>query len=114
MLVNIVENALDANRQSDRRLVQVTLDCDAVNARIRVADEGGGFRSDALSQSFSPAYTTKITDGFMHGLGLGLFIAHAVATLHGGSIHLANQEMGGALVTITLPLANKLYVNQTL
>jgi len=55
---------------------------------------------------FSPGYTTKMTDGFLHGLGLGLFIARTTVNLYGGQIHLDNNcPAPGATVTIWLPRA---------
>jgi len=38
------------------------------------------------------------------GLGLGLFLAHASIERLGGKIFLANQQQGGAIVKIILPL----------
>jgi signal transduction histidine kinase len=39
------------------------------------------------------------------GSGLGLAIVDAIARAHGGTATAANHPLGGAVTTITLPLA---------
>lgn len=104
VLLSILDNAVEANRRVRGERIQVVLTTTVTQAILYISDEGGGFAVEMLNAPFSPAYTTKITDGFMRGLGMGLFIAHAIMSLHGGTIALCNRSEGGAQVTITLPL----------
>ena len=71
---------------------------------IEISDDGEGFEADTgreLLKAFSQGdsgLTRKST-----GLGLGLTTANMLIELHNGSIKLGrSQEMGGALVTISL------------
>ncbi len=104
VLINILDNALEANRQTHNVHVRLILEVTPKEAFLKVVDEGPGFASKLLDEAFSPAYTTKITDGFMRGLGMGLFVSHAIVSLHNGTIALSNVPTGGAQVTISLPL----------
>lgn len=107
VLTNVLDNAIEANRQKQGRRVGLELNVIAHEAAIRVTDEGPGFAAQMLNQPISPAYTTKITDGFMRGLGMGLFVSQAIISLHSGSIVLENGPTGSAQVTITLPVLEK-------
>ncbi len=103
VLSNVLDNALEANRQTQGQMVRLTLTVVEREAVLSVTDQGSGFAPALLNAPFSPAYTTKITDGFMRGLGMGLFVSNAIISLHGGTITLLNNDGGGALVKITLP-----------
>jgi signal transduction histidine kinase len=102
---NILQNACEANRASGNTEVEISLDYNLREVSICVADCGVGFSEEVLNKAFHPSVTTRITDGFMRGLGLGLFSAEAVIRLHNGAIWLENRpEPPGALVTVRLPL----------
>ena len=51
---------------------------------------------------FDPFYTTKPVG---KGTGLGLSISYGIVERHGGHLEAANAEGGGAMLTLTLPLA---------
>jgi len=68
--------------------------------RIGVGDEGPGFPVDLAERVFEPFVTTKA-----RGTGLGLAICGRIVAAHGGDIRAENRPEGGALVTVTLPLA---------
>jgi two-component system, OmpR family, sensor kinase len=68
---------------------------------LHVLDEGRGFPPEFLPLAFdrfSRADEARSGDG----AGLGLPIAAAIATAHGGSIHAANRDEGGADVWISI------------
>lgn len=98
-VLNLLDNAVEAAR----RRVQVTLTEGYGRVLLSIADDGDGFSNAVLEQAFLPTFTTKLRDGFMRGLGLGLFITRMVISLHGGSVHLENRPEGGARALLELP-----------
>ena len=70
-------------------------------ARIEVRDNGSGLESEALTHALEPFFTTKDT-----GTGLGLSISYEIMQAHGGDLQLRNETSGGAVATLSLPVAN--------
>jgi C4-dicarboxylate-specific signal transduction histidine kinase len=102
VLINLIVNASDAmtTTPSFRRVIDVstaTLACGAVE--IRIKDNGKGLRANDRGKLFEAFYTTKA-----HGLGLGLSICTTIIQAHHGELTLANDDQGGAVATLTLPV----------
>ncbi|MCW8834509.1 MAG: ATP-binding protein [Colwellia sp.] len=70
---------------------------------ITIRDEGSGFSEQAINKAFEPFFTTKATH---QGSGLGLSMVFGFIKQSQGYIHIANQESGGAKISILLPLLN--------
>ena len=70
---------------------------------IRVSDNGPGNPDDVIDQVFDPFFTTRAA-----GTGLGLAVLASVVQRHGGTVHAANRESGGAQFTILLPVDSSL------
>jgi len=68
---------------------------------IRVEDEGQGIPPEYLNRIFDPFFSTKGE----RGTGLGLSIAYAAMARIGGTISAANRPKGGAMFTLSFPLA---------
>jgi PAS domain S-box-containing protein len=68
---------------------------------IRVEDEGQGIPPEYLNRIFDPFFSTKGE----RGTGLGLSIAYAAMARIGGTISAANRLKGGAMFTLSFPLA---------
>ena len=84
------------------RVVSVQTRRDAAgSAQIVVHDHGGGLPAGAEDQIFEPFVTTKPT-----GMGMGLAVARSLVDDHGGRIRAANHPAGGAVLTISLPIAS--------
>jgi two-component system sensor histidine kinase HupT/HoxJ len=101
VLVNLVENAMDAVRDAPAPRVAVTARRQGAFAVIEIADNGPGVPDQDLGKVFDPFFTTKPVG---QGTGLGLWISYGIARDHGGSLEVANQPSDGALFRLTLPL----------
>ncbi len=67
-----------------------------------VSDNGHGFPEEVLAHAYEPYVTTKA-----HGTGLGLAIVKKMVEEHAGQILIENTPLGGACITILLPLENQ-------
>lgn len=71
---------------------------------ITVEDDGPGIPDGDMERVFQPFIRLEESRGReTGGSGLGLTIARAVISAHGGDISLANRPVGGLRVTISLP-----------
>lgn len=100
VLVNLVENALDAVADLPTGRVEVRGQQTKAMAVIEVADNGSGIAEDDLSKVFDPFFTTKPVG---QGTGLGLWISYGIVRDHGGMLEAENRPGGGALFRMTLP-----------
>lgn len=102
VFMNLVQNALDAMvGQADARL-EIALEETADAVAISVRDHGSGIPEELMTQLFDPFFTTKPVG---KGTGLGLSISDKIVGDHGGHLAAANAAGGGAVFTVTLPLA---------
>lgn len=97
---NLLRNAVQALGGPGEIAIRVT--ADDARAVVVVADDGPGFPDDVLARLFREEVTTKCPET---GTGLGLFMSQKVLTKFGGTITAANRPEGGAMLTVTLPLA---------
>ena len=104
---NVIRNAVRFT--ADGTEVEVTLAPQARRAVLTVRDQGPGVPDDALQRIFKPFYRV---DGdrarSTGGTGLGLAITERAVNLHGGSVRAQNHPDQGLLVTIELPLDDRL------
>ncbi len=102
MLVNLGENALDACRVDRKKTPHaVTLRAAGHDGGVRfdVEDNGIGMEQETKEKAFTLFFSSKGSDG----TGLGLFVAHKIATAHGGSIALESRPDVGTKVSVTVP-----------
>jgi len=97
-LVNLLENALRHGGPSG--VVKVSARLDAGQALVAVEDDGPGFPPGDEERLFDKFY--RAASG--PGAGLGLAIARAIVTAHGGHIWAERREPRGAVFRFTLPL----------
>lgn len=69
-------------------------------ARIDIVDEGPGIAPEVLPHIFERFVTGKQRKG---GLGLGLYLAKRIATLHNGDLAVESKPGRGATFTLFLP-----------
>ena len=107
---NLMMNALQALEQvpAPERRLSVQLRTDGAMAKLTVGDSGPGISAQALPHLFEPFFSTRRGDqaqGSGQGLGLGLSLCDSLAQAMGGGLTAANQAAGGALFSLSLPLA---------
>jgi PAS domain S-box-containing protein len=71
-------------------------------ARIEVEDRGTGMAPEVLERVFDPFFTTRPVG---QGMGLGLSVAHAIVTAHGGTLTATSTPGKGSTFRIELPPA---------
>lgn len=100
ILVNLVQNALDA--MQDQAQPTLTVACETVQdfINVQVIDQGPGIPEADLLHVFDPFYTSKQVG---QGTGLGLYISYGLACDFGGDLTAANHAQGGAVFTLKLP-----------
>ncbi len=96
VLINLIQNALDAT--PDGGQVAVTASIDEDNVEMRVADTGHGIDRSIADSVFNPFFTTKD-----HGTGLGLALVHRIVTSHSGTIVIESEPNNGTVFIIRLP-----------
>ena len=99
VLINLMRNAVEAMRESDRReLVVRTFPNGEDEVAVEVSDTGPGISDEIAAQLFQPFVTTK-----PGGMGIGLSISKRIVEAHGGEISVRRNEAGGATFRFTLP-----------
>jgi signal transduction histidine kinase len=99
VLTNLVTNAIRHTAAGGR--IAIVAKADSNQLRVEVQDSGSGIPPEDLAKVFDRF--AKGADS--HGSGLGLAIARNLIAAHGGEISARNRPEGGAVFTITLPVA---------
>jgi signal transduction histidine kinase len=98
----VLENAVEVT--SDGDTIELSVHRHDREAAIVVADSGPGIPESQLTSVFDRfSGTDPLRDG-AHNFGLGLSIVRAVAEAHGGRVTATPSPLGGAAVTMWLPL----------
>jgi len=85
VLLNLLNNALDAVENLDDKWVKVEVASDGDRIQIAVTDSGTALPRDLQEKLFVPFFTTKAEQ---KGMGLGLSISRAIVEGHQGEIML--------------------------
>lgn len=104
LIWNLAENAIKFTPPGGS--VDVHVEREADRARFTVSDTGPGIPGEKLERVFERFFRldeARRAPAEPGGSGLGLSIAHAIVTLHGGGISAANRPEGGAVFTVHLP-----------
>lgn len=98
-LVNLISNAFDAARESEKKWVRVSVEHEEDRVKIYVVDSGSGISADRISQVFDPFYTTKL---YRKASGLGLSVSKSMAENVGGSLEYVENCLNTTFV-LSLP-----------
>jgi signal transduction histidine kinase/Fe-S-cluster-containing hydrogenase component 2 len=101
MLVNLVQNGLDACAGRGEVTMSAGLGADGRSVVMRVRDTGCGMPPEVQSQIFTPFYTTKQLG---KGTGMGMSIVYGVVKMHAGDISVESSPGSGTTFHVRLPL----------
>jgi C4-dicarboxylate-specific signal transduction histidine kinase len=102
VVVNLVQNALDAVEDAAEPAVTVRTRREGDRAVIEVEDNGRGISPEHRDRVFEPFFTTKPLG---KGTGLGLSISYKIVKQHHGCCRYASTPGRGTVFTVSLPLA---------
>jgi PAS domain S-box-containing protein len=103
MIMNIIENSLDACRadsRKERHSVRVAVRREPPYMVFDVEDNGIGMDRQTREKIFSLFFTSK----GIKGTGLGLFISNKIVDKHGGRIEVDSEPGRGSRFVVHLPL----------
>jgi signal transduction histidine kinase len=100
VLVNLIQNAIDAMASSDdgRRILQVRTEHNDDAISVDIVDTGPGIDSKKSDNIFDAFFTTK-----PNGMGLGLAICRIIVERHEGRLVVSSASPHGAVFRIMLP-----------
>lgn len=103
IVLNLVNNALDACSRGDQVVVSLEVIEDDVQEQLHivVSDTGKGMKSEVLQHALEPFYSTKSM-----GSGIGLALVREVVEQFGGELELWSQVDEGTRMTVILPINN--------
>jgi len=100
VLLNLVINSIEAIAENGSINISTVVLKPEHAVQVRIIDDGPGIATDVIDKLFQPFFTTK-----QEGLGLGLHLSKAIMDVHNGEIKAANHKKGGAIFSISLPIA---------
>lgn len=102
VLWNLVINACEGDGECGAAHIDVEVRSDGAKGRVTIdiSDDGPGFSADFLTAGLGQARSTKVG-----GSGFGLGVALALAQASDGTLTCRNASGGGAVVSLSLPLA---------
>lgn len=89
VLINLFNNACDAVRNRELKLIRISLEEDPRFYRLIVADSGAGIAENLSNKIFEPFFTTKEVG---LGTGLGLSISRSIMESHQGRIEYSRNN----------------------
>lgn len=105
VLTNLLANAAKYTLQGGR--IEVWVEVEATQVRVRVRDNGIGLSEEVRRRLFEPfVQAREARERAQGGLGLGLALVRRLVELHGGSVEAASAGPGqGSEFTVLLPRA---------
>jgi signal transduction histidine kinase len=106
VLINLIDNGIKFTPEGGAVTVKASMvETDQSAVYISVTDTGRGISSQALPRIFERLFQDgEAVDGNRTGLGLGLYIAKEIVTLHGGRMWAASEPGNGSTFSFHLPV----------
>ena len=102
VFLNLINNAIDEIGDGGTIEIRTAVE-DNKKLVVEFADNGRGIKPENLKRIFDPFFTTKDPG---KGTGLGLYVSYDIVKKLGGTISVANNQSGGAVFTIVLPIVS--------
>jgi C4-dicarboxylate-specific signal transduction histidine kinase len=105
VILNLVQNAIDAMPESGSTKREVTIQTAILNDQllaVTVNDLGTGFSPEVRARLFEPFFTTK-----REGLGMGLAICRTMIEAHSGTLTMTANRPRGSRFRFTLPMSKQ-------
>lgn len=100
LFLNLIENAVKYGRAAS-----IDISRDGGSAVVKVSDCGSGMTEEEIARAFEPFYRAEPSrNRDTGGAGLGLAIVKSAAEAHGGTVELANGQLGGLMAKVVLPI----------
>ena len=100
-IINLINNAIRASKANNSNALSLTSQIIEDNWQLTIRDFGKGFTLKKLNDLGVKPVTSE------QGFGMAVFLSHASLERLGGKLALTNHQDGGALVTLSLPIAAK-------
>lgn len=97
MLFQVAENLTTNALRFAKENVSVELSIEGENLKLEIADDGDGFPAELLKSGIQPF--RKGTEEAEH-LGMGLYICNLLCRKHGGTLKIANTDIGAVASAI--------------
>lgn len=105
LIGNLVSNALTVTPKGGRVRVTLALAADGSALAGTIADTGPGIPPELMPHLFTAFWRGERRD--RDGVGLGLWIARAIAEAHGGDLTAVSPPGKGAVFSFILPFADR-------
>ncbi len=99
VFTNLIKNAIQAIGEQ-QGVIDIDVTKSDKTCTVRIEDNGHGISPEKQKYLFQPNFTTK-----SGGTGLGLAISRNIIENIGGTISFKSAVKGGAIFTVTIPLA---------
>lgn len=101
VLLNLVNNAIDALKSIERvdKIITIRSERSSSGVQVSIADNGSGIDMNVQAHMFELLSTTKGS-----GMGIGLWLCNHIVMRHGGSIWFESPPGAGTTFFVNLPL----------
>lgn len=103
VLGNLLDNAMESTGFHGR--IEVLISQDTEQLQIEVHDDGPGFAGQIAQRATQLGVSTKTADP-KQARGIGLALVERIVQRRGGLLRLAESELGGAEVSVLLPITH--------